>query len=95
MEDETRERIEDLVRRATLGFYDESERDEMASSVEVDYVTREKQAHKVMVFAQSHEYENERPVWAEIGDLTIDLEPEKVGAASYHVQVEITESGEE
>lgn len=94
MEDQTRERIEDLVRRATLGFYNESVRDEMASSVEVDYVTREGEAHKVMVFAQSHEYEHERPVWAELGDLTIDLEPEKVGTSSYHVLVEITESGE-
>lgn len=96
MEEGTREWIEDLVRRATLGFYDGSERDELASSVEVDYVTRAGEGHKVMVFAPSHEYENERPVWAEIGeDVTVDLEPEKVGESSYHVQVEITESGDE
>lgn len=91
----SRDRIEELVRRATLGFYDESTRSEMASDVDVDYVTPEGDGHKVMVFAQSHEYENERPVWAEIGALTVDLVPEKVGSSSYHVHVEITDSGNE
>lgn len=94
MAEETRERIEELVREVTLAFYDESTRAEMASSVDVDYLTQEADGHKVMVFAQSHEYEHERPVWAEIDDLTIDLEPEKVGYSSYHVYVEIAESGD-
>ncbi len=89
MGEDTRTRIEDLVRKATIAFYDESMKDEMASSVDVDYVTEEEDGHKVMVFAESHEFEQERPVWAEIGDLTIELEPQKVGLSSYHVHVEI------
>jgi len=91
---ETRKRIEELVRKATLAFYDDSTRAEMASSIDVDYLTQEGDGHKVIVFAESHEYEHERPVWAEIGDLTIDLEPEKVGLSSYHVYVEITGMGD-
>ena len=64
----------------------------MPSSIEVDYLTQVEDGHRVMIFAQSHEYENERPVWAVIEDLTIDLEPEKIGLSSYHVTVEITET---
>lgn len=94
MEAETRKRIEQLVRQATLAFYDESTKAEMDSRVDVDYLTREDDGHKVMVFAPSHEYEHERSVWAEIGEVTVDLEPEKVGLSSYHVHVEITDSGD-
>lgn len=90
---DSRAEVEDLVRQATRAFYDESMKPEVASSIEVDYVTREGDGHKVMVFAQSHEFERERPVWAEIGEVTVDLDPEKVGESSYHVYVEITESG--
>ena len=91
----SRERVEELVKQATLAFYDESTKAELASSIQVDYLTQENNGHKVMVFAESHEYENERPVWAEIDDVIIDLEPEKVGLSSYHVHVEITESEDE
>lgn len=90
MEALPRDRIEQLVRRATIAFYDDSTRGEMASRVDIDYLTPEGDGHKVMVFAPDHEYENERPVWAEIDELTIDLEPEKVGMASYHVIVGIS-----
>lgn len=93
MEELSLARIEELVRRATLAFYEDSTRADQVSDIEVDYVTKEGDGHKVMVFAQSHEYEQERPVFAEIGELTVDLEPEKVGISSYHVYVEITESG--
>ena len=90
-----RDRIEDLVRKATLAFYDDARRAEMSSDIDVDYLTQDGDGHKLMVFAQSHEYEHEREVWAEVGDLTIDLEPEKVGSSSYHVHVTITNSGDE
>ena len=92
MGEETRERIENLVRKSTLAFYDESMRAEMASTIEVDYLTQVEDGHKMTIFAQSHEYENERPVWAVIEGLTIDLEPKKVDLSSYHVTVEISET---
>jgi len=94
MGEDERTRIEDLVRTATLAFYDESTRAEMAASVDVDYITQAGSGHKVMIFAQSHEFEHERPVRAEMGDLVIDLDPEKVGLSSYHVHVELTERGD-
>ena len=89
MGEEARKRIEDLVRKATVAFYDDANRSELASSIEVDYVTPEPDGHKVMVFAPDHEFEHERPVWAEMDELTLDLKPEKVGMSSYHVHVQI------
>ena len=90
----SRSRIEDLVRRATLAFYDDSTRAEMDSQIQVDYLTREADGHKVMVFAPSHEFQEERPVFAEIGEVTVDLRPENVGTSSYHVHVVISESSD-
>lgn len=94
MEEDERNRLVDLVRSATQAFYDQPVGGETKSSVEVDYLSEEGAGHKVMVFAPSHEFENERPVWAEIGDLSIHLDPEKVGYSSYHVHVDISDSTE-
>ena len=94
MGEPSRERIEDLVRQATLAFYDESTSAELAERVDVDYLTQDGDKHRVMVFAESHEYEHERPVWAEIGDVRIDLEPEQVGVSSYHVHVTLSDAAD-
>lgn len=93
MEEQSRTQIEELVRQAMLAFYDESAKAEAASRVDVDYVTQKGGGHKMMVFAPDHEFEEERPVWADFGELTLHLEPEKVGVSSYHVVVTICKSG--
>ena len=94
MDEESRTRIEGLVRKATVAFYDDSSSAEMESSVEVEYLTREGLDHTVEVVAPSHEYDNERPVWVDIDEVTLDIEPEKVGESRYRLRVTVTESSD-